>query len=126
MRIHFRPGVRKWLERQSEACTCLHWGTAAGRLAYTRQILAIHSSDRLLASVEGTRPDPDKVIYTAWHRLGIYLRVVWRTLVKKIKSGKLRYGEAELAMRAQFGSNPAVWNIHELTLDVPPVPPRPP
>lgn len=82
--------------------------------------------DRNAHFIEGQRSDPEKVIHTAWHRLGIYLRVEWRALVKQIKSGKIRYGEAELAMQSQFGSNPALWNIHELTLEVPPVPPRPP
>lgn len=82
--------------------------------------------DRNLHFFEGKRSDPIKIIHASWHRIGIYIRMEWRTLVKKIKSGKINYGEAELAMQAQFGSNPAVWNIHELTLEVPPVPPRPP
>lgn len=50
--------------------------------------------DRNAHFIEGKRSDPDKVIYMAWHRLGIYLRVEWRALGIKIKSGKISYGEA--------------------------------
>lgn len=82
--------------------------------------------DRNAHFIEGKRSDPNKVIHMAWNCLGIYLRVEWRTLMKKIKSRKLSFGDAELAMQSQFGSNPALWNIHELNLKVPPVPPRPP
>lgn len=75
---------------------------------------------------EGTRSDPVKVICKSWHRLGMYIRLEWRSLSNRVRLEKITYVEAEAAMKSQFGSNPAIWNLHERILQVPPVPPRPP
>lgn len=104
-----------------------HWQIPGKLWHFLRAIVCWQVwKDRNAHFIGGKPLDPKKVKYTAWHRLGIYLCVEWRNLVKQIKSEKMRYGEAELAMQSQFGSNPALWNLHELILEVPPVPPRPP
>lgn len=71
----------------------------------------------------GMRSDSHRVIYKSWHCFGIYIWLDWQSKVKRIRFGKLRYGEAETSMQAQFGSNPAIWSLHEMILQVPPVPP---
>lgn len=67
-----------------------------------------------------------RVIKKSWHRLGVYLRKEWRYLGRKVHQGKITFDEAEHTMQTYFGSNPSIRNLHRLTLQVPPVPPRPP
>lgn len=52
----------------------------------------------------------------------MYLREEWRYLVRKVNTGKPSAPEAEQVMHAQFDSNPALWNLHDIILQVPPVP----
>lgn len=68
----------------------------------------------------------NRIIRKSWHRLGMYLRKEWRYLVRKVHLGKISASEAEEIICDQFGRNPTIWNLHGLTLEVPPVPPRPP
>lgn len=77
--------------------------------------------DRNVHFFKGKQSNPVAVIYKAWHRMGVYMRMEWRSFAKEVREGKITYGEAELAMQAQFGSNPAFWSLHELILEVPPV-----
>lgn len=74
---------------------------------------------------EGKSSDPINVIHKSWLRLGMYIRLEWNTLVNRVRLGKISFDEAKVAMHAQFGSDPSIWNLHEWTLQVPPVPPRP-
>lgn len=67
-----------------------------------------------------------RVIRKSWHRLRVYLHKEWRYLARKVQMGKMSLEEAENTMHKYFGSNPSIWNLHALTLQVPPVPPRPP
>lgn len=46
-------------------------------------------------------------------------------LVRKVKLGKITSIEAENGMHTQFGSNPIMWSLHGIVLQVPSVPPRP-
>lgn len=82
--------------------------------------------DRNVHFFEGKRSVCETVIHKSWHRLGLYLRLEWKSLYNRVRQGKITFGDAETAMRNQFGSNPAIWNLHEHILQVPPVPPRPP
>lgn len=66
--------------------------------------------------------DPHRVIRKAWHRLGTYLQKEWRYLLRQVEQGKLNSIEAEQSMYTHFGSGPAIWNLHGITLQVPPVP----
>lgn len=68
------------------------------------------------------RSDSVTVIYKSWRQLGIYIRLEWSSLIRKFRLGKTTFGDAELAMQSQFGSNPAIWNLLEMVLQVPPVP----
>lgn len=67
-----------------------------------------------------------RVIRKSWHRLRVYLHKEWRYIARKVQMGKISIEEAENTMHQYFGSNPSIWNLHALTLEVPPVPPRPP
>lgn len=67
-----------------------------------------------------------RVIRKSWARLGTYLRKEWRFLGRKVDLGKLTALEAEHLMYSRFGACPDIWNLHGITLQVPPVPPRPP
>lgn len=68
----------------------------------------------------------EKVIRKAWHRLGMYIRKEWRFLGRKIEADKITVEEAQQLMLSRFGACPLIWNLHGLTLQIPPVPPRPP
>lgn len=74
----------------------------------------------------GKQASTQKIIRKSWHRLGIYLRKEWRFLARKVELGKLSMEEATSTMKSQFSSCPSIWNLHGVTLQVPPVPPRPP
>lgn len=103
------------------------WGVQENFWQVLREILCWQVwKNRNEHCFEGTPSDPNKVIHKAWHRLGIYLRLEWCTLVNRVRSANISFDEVKLAMQAQFGSNPSIWNLHEWTLQVPPVPPRPP
>lgn len=67
-----------------------------------------------------------RVIRKSWQRLSVYLHKEWRYIARKVHSGRITIEEAENTMSKHFGSNPSIWNLHALTLEVPPVPPRPP
>lgn len=49
-----------------------------------------------------------------------------KSLVLKVKSGKVTFTEAEKIMLSHFGSNPPIWNLPALILQVLPVLPWPP
>jgi hypothetical protein len=44
----------------------------------------------------------------------------------KIKTGQLDPDKAKMDMQRDFGTNTQIWYFHEIRLQVPPVPPRPP
>lgn len=71
-----------------------------------------------------------RVIRKSWARLGTYLRKEWWYLDKKVDLGRVTAAEGEDLMHKHFGSCPDIWSLHGtlhgITLQVPPVPPRPP
>lgn len=70
--------------------------------------------------------DPGRSIRKAWHRFSIYLRKEWAYLRRKIGSGRISLAEAETTMQSYFGKNQEIWKLQGVTIQVPPVPPRPP
>lgn len=66
------------------------------------------------------RADAGKVIRKAWHRLGTYMKLEWRTLSRKVHLRKITIQEAQQHMQSQFDTNTEIWNLHGVTLQVPP------
>lgn len=66
------------------------------------------------------------IISKSWHRLGVYIKRHWSKLHAKHRAGRLSLVEAEQKMQRKFGASHQIWNLHEVKIQVPPVPPRPP
>lgn len=69
--------------------------------------------------------DSQRVIGLAWHRLGLYMLMAWRDIVGLIRRDRLPIAEARALMVTQYGPEGILWTLHEITLQVSPVPPRP-
>lgn len=74
----------------------------------------------------GAQFDYHRIIGLAWNRLAVYMNLAWRHLRQKVRQDQLLLSEARALMAAQFGLEGKLWSLHELALQVPPVPPRPP
>lgn len=74
----------------------------------------------------GERSEVLRVINLAWHRLMPYLHVAWRVQLQQVRLGQFSLFEAQTIMATQFGRAGILWSLHEVSLHVPPVPPRPP
>lgn len=72
------------------------------------------------------RSDPHRTIRKSWHRLSMYIRKEWAYLKVKIRNGRISLAKAEHIMQLQFGTNQEIWALHDMVIQVPPVPPRPP
>lgn len=62
----------------------------------------------------------------AWLRLGVYIRIAWRDLLVKVRSGSLVLPSALDIMEARFGTQGKIWTLQDLQINFPPVPPQPP
>lgn len=76
--------------------------------------------------MENHHAAPATVIRNIWRRIGRYLRLFWSQKRAKIKTGQLDPDKAKMDMQRDFGTNTQIWYFHEIRLQVPPVPPRPP
>lgn len=69
--------------------------------------------------------DCNRVIALAWKRLCLYMQMAWKKLVFQVRQDRLSLIEAKALMEAQYGSEGTIWTLHEITLQVAPVPPGP-
>lgn len=74
------------------------------------------------AFMAGKPADARKIIRKTWHRLSVFIRKDWRSLLMQIHLGKINVEEAAQQMQTSFGLNITIWNLHGLTLQVPQVP----
>lgn len=70
--------------------------------------------------------DHCRIVSKTWHRFSVYIRYEWLQLTRKIRNRRLSVAEAITLMQLHYGSNSLIWTLHELVIQVPPVPPRPP
>lgn len=61
-----------------------------------------------------------------WHQLQIYMHKEWRAIKAKIDSGRIDARLAKKQFRMDFGTDNLVYELHDETLVVALVPPRPP
>lgn len=103
------------------------WDTPA-RLWHTlRAILCwIIWKERNNVVFGGETTNVHRIVGLAWHRLGIYVKMAWKECMSQVRAGKITLSEASIRMEAFFGPPGKIWTLHEIQIQVPPVPPRPP
>lgn len=74
----------------------------------------------------GDQFSSQRVIGLVWHRIGIYIRAAWTDLLSQVRSGRITVTDARERMIAFFGPEGKAWSLHDLKVQVPQVPPRPP
>lgn len=72
------------------------------------------------------RSSVQRTIRLSWHRLSIYLQMAWQMFRRRIHTGELTVEEARMRMAALYRREGRLWSLHEVSLQVLPVPPRPP
>lgn len=116
---------------QPQTGTCSHCGGPFSGLGRSLPTLADPSSHLMLAYME--RPKCGCVWGRSfrfqsshWHRLTVYMQIAWRQLRQKVRLEQLQFSDARALMAAKFGIEGRLWSLHEIALQVLPVPPRPP
>lgn len=135
MRVWVTSFLGRWQYQSHSAAprSHSHCTTTSSWMADPGSILAHSACNPLLANLEG----PEWALF-GWQAIGSptsHLEIMaanwhsqkeWRHNVGQVRQGKITQSEAKTAMHSLFGFNPNIWNLHDVILQVPPIPPGPP
>lgn len=82
--------------------------------------------DRNQHVFNGEIKNSQRMVGQAWSRLGVYVKLAWRDLLMQVRLQKCTLPEAIERMSLMFGDNGKIWTLQDITIQVSPVPPRPP